>query len=113
MLHPGGVPEISATELKARIDADDVPVLVDVREYHEKDIADLPDLGQIRIPTREFPSRFAELDEDADLVIYCRSGQRSEWAAQILLQSGYDRVLNLKGGVLAWRDEVDPDIAAY
>jgi rhodanese-related sulfurtransferase len=111
MSHP--VPEITPTELKARIDSGDVPVLVDVREYYEADIADLPELEQVRIPTAEFPARVDELDRDAELVLYCRSGRRSAWAAQVLLEQGYGRVLNLKGGVLAWRDEVDPDLPRY
>lgn len=107
------VPEITPTELKARIDAGDVPVLVDVREYYEADIADLPELGQVRIPTAELAARFEEIDRDAELVIYCRSGRRSAWATQVLLGHGYERVLNLKGGVLGWRDEVDPDLPKY
>jgi sulfur-carrier protein adenylyltransferase/sulfurtransferase len=107
------VPEITPTELKARIDAGEVPVLVDVREYYEADIADLPEHDQVRIPTAEFAKRFEELDREADLVIYCRSGRRSAWAAQVLLAHGYERVLNLKGGVLGWRDEVDPDLPRY
>lgn len=113
MSQPVTVPEITPTELKARIDAGDVPVLVDVREYYEADIADLPELDQIRIPTAEFAARIEELDRGADLVIYCRSGQRSAWAARILLERGYQRVLNLKDGVLGWRNEVDPDLPAY
>lgn len=107
------VPIITATELKARLDAGDVPLLVDVREYHEADIADLPDHGQLRIPTGEFPERYEEVARDKEIVVYCRSGRRSDWAAKILLQKGYERVLNLKGGVLAWRNEVDPDLPAY
>ena len=107
------VPVITPTELKARLDAGDVPLLVDVREYHEADIADLPDHGQARIPTGEFPERYEELDRGKEIVLYCRSGRRSDWAARILLQKGYERVLNLKGGVLAWRIEVDPDLPAY
>ena len=107
------VPEITATELNARLDAGDVPVLVDVREYYEADIADLPDHDQVRIPTAEFMSRLDELDPQSELVLYCRSGRRSEWAARILLSHGYQRVLNLKGGVLAWRREVDPTLPAY
>ena len=107
------VPIITATELKARLDAGDVPLLVDVREYHEADIADLPEHGQLRIPTGEFPERYEEVARDREIVLYCRSGRRSDWAAKILLQKGYPRVLNLKGGVLAWRNEVDPDLPAY
>ena len=113
MSQPTTVPEITPTELKARIDGGDVPVLVDVREYYEADIADLPELGQLRIPTPEFASRFEELDREAELVLYCRSGRRSAWATQVLLGHGYPRVLNLKDGVLGWRNEVDPDLPSY
>jgi len=107
------VPEISPTELKSRIDAGKVPVLVDVREYYEADIADLPELGQLRIPTAEFVGRLEELDPASELVLYCRSGRRSEWAARILMDRGYERVINLKDGVLGWREEVDPDLPKY
>lgn len=107
------VPEITPTELKRRLDSGDVPVLVDVRELSEASIADLPEHGQFRIPTGEFAERFSELDSDSDLVVYCRSGGRSAWAATVLLQHGYSSVLNLKGGVLGWRLEVDPTLQAY
>ena len=107
------VPEITPQELKDRLDAGDVPVLVDVREYHEAEIADLPQHDQLRIPTGEFPQRMDEVSPDADVVLYCRSGGRSAWAAAILMQRGYERVLNLKGGVLGWRADVDPTLRAY
>jgi len=107
------VPEITPTELKARLDAGDVPVLVDVRESFEVAIADLPDHGQVRIPTGEFPQRFGELDQGSELVVYCRSGSRSAWAVAVLMQSGYEKVLNLRGGVLGWRAEVDSSLRAY
>ena len=110
---PSSVPEITPTELKARLDDGDVLVLVDVREPHEAEIADLPDHGQTLIPTGEFVERFREIDAESELVIYCRTGRRSEWAAAILLESGYQRVLNLRGGVLGWRAEVDPSLTAY
>ena len=107
------VPEITATELKARLDAGDVPVLVDVRDAFETSIADLPEHGQVRIPTGDFPRRFGELDSAADIVIYCRSGSRSAWAVSLLMQHGYERVINLQGGILGWRVEVDPSLTAY
>ncbi|MDH3207015.1 MAG: rhodanese-like domain-containing protein [Gemmatimonadota bacterium] len=107
------VPEISVTDLKARMDAEDVPVLVDVREYYEADIADLPEVGQLRIPMAELTERIEEMDRDAELVLYCRSGSRSDRAVRFLLRQGYSKVFNLKGGMLAWRNEVDPDIPAY
>jgi len=113
MSEPSTVPEITPTDLKARIDAGDVPLLVDVREYYEADIADLPELDQVRIPTAEFAARADEVDPEREVVIYCRSGRRSAWATKILLAKGYKRVLNLKGGVLGWREEVDPDLPRY
>ena len=107
------VPEITPTELKARLDTGDVPVLVDVREPFEYEIADLPEHGQVRIPTGDFSARCGELDAEDELVIYCRSGSRSAWAVAILMAQGYERVLNLQGGVLGWRVEVDPTLRAY
>ena len=108
-----GVPEITPTELKKRLDGGDRIVLVDVREHFERRIADLPENGQIRIPTGEFLARLSELDPGADLVVYCRSGARSAWATQVLMDRGYPLVSNLKGGVLAWRDDVDPSLTTY
>jgi len=107
------VPEITPTELKARIDAGDVPLLIDVREAHEIEIADLPEHGQLRIPTGEFARRVSEIDPDTEVVVYCRSGARSAWAVAILLQHGYENVFNMTGGVLGWRLEVDPALTAY
>jgi adenylyltransferase/sulfurtransferase len=113
MTLPSSVPEITPTELKERLDAGDVPLLVDVREAFEASIADLPEHGQVRIPTGEFPLRFSEIDPDAEVVVYCRSGSRSEWATRILMQHGYENVRNLEGGVLGWRQDVDPSLTVY
>lgn len=107
------VPEITPTELNTRLQAGEVPVLVDVREHFERRIADLPEHGQIRIPTGEILSRMGEIDTDADVVVYCRSGSRSQWAVRLLQSRGYEKVSNLTGGVLAWREEVDPSLRAY
>ncbi len=112
-MNQDAVPEITPTELNERFRAGDLPVLVDVRESHEPAIADLPQHGQVLIPTGEFMDRMTELDPEADIVLYCRSGQRSEWAAKLLLQAGFASVLNLRGGVLAWRAEVDPTLRSY
>ena len=88
-------------------------MLVDVREPFEKAIADLPEMGQLRIPLRDLPGRIHELPRDADLVLYCRSGSRSAMAVAALVQRGFPRVWNLEGGLLRWRDEVDPSLTAY
>jgi len=113
MTDSANAPEISATDLKVRLDQGDVPSLLDVREHFERRIADLPDHGQIRIPTGEIMQRIGELENDRPVVIYCRSGSRSAWVARLLQERGFASVLNLKGGVLAWRAEVDPTLQAY
>jgi len=109
----GDVKEITVTELNERMEAGNAPVLVDVREYYEADIADLPEVGQLRIPMAELAERFEEIDKDTEVVLYCRSGARSDRAARFLLRQGYDKIVNLKGGVLAWGRDVDPDIPSY
>lgn len=107
------IPEISPTELKSRMDAGADMVLVDVRETFEKAIADLPEVGQLRIPVASFPEQFNKIPRDKPVVLYCRSGSRSGWATQFLMSQGWEDVANLEGGVLGWRDEVDPSLAAY
>src|SRR5262245_12915852 len=108
-----GVPEITPLELKERMDRKDDMVLLDIREPHEYAIADLPEVGQLRIPMRQVPGRLAELDRDADLVVYCRSGARSGRLAAFLLANGFERVWNHEGGVLRWRQDIDPSLRAY
>ena len=112
-MHPPDIPEITPTDLKARLDNGDTPLLVDVREHFERRIADLPDHGQLRIPTGELFHRMAELDRTRSIVFYCRSGSRSAWAARLLLDRGYPDVFSLKGGVLGWREEIDPTLQKY
>lgn len=108
-----GVPEIEPIELKSRLDAGEPPVLLDVREPYEKDIADLPDVGQLRIPLGDVAARFEELSPDDEIVIYCRSGGRSSSVVQFLQSQGFERVINLRGGVLAWQEDVDPSLTRY
>lgn len=69
-----GIPEIEPTELKARFDAGEAPVVVDVRESFERAIADLPDVGQLHIPLASLATRMHELDRETEIVVYCRSG---------------------------------------
>jgi len=112
---PGAVtiPEMTPTELRDRLDREHPLVLVDVREAWEIQVADLPDVGQRRIPVAEFEARAGELDPDEAVVVYCRSGARSAWAVRQLRERGFEQVWNLKGGVLGWREEVDPSLEAY
>jgi len=107
------LPEISPIELDERLGQGDELALVDVRDPHEREIADLPEVGQLRIPVNQFLARISELDRETPLILYCRSGSRSGWATQELLALGFDNVWNLKGGLLAWKEEVDSSIQAY
>lgn len=105
--------EISPTELNERLGKPDAPLLIDVREPFEQAIADLPEAGQVRIPLGEIASRVSELDPARETVVYCRSGGRSARVVQFLQDSGFRSVLNLSGGILGWREEVDPSIPEY
>src|SRR6188768_2834933 len=103
--------EISAVELKQRLDRGDKLTLVDVREPNEYQINRIP--GTILIPLGEVPRRYAELDKDAEIVVSCKMGGRSAKAADFLRSVGFSRVLNLKGGILEWIDKVDPSQPKY
>jgi len=114
-IRPDGVVirEINPVELKERLDRGDPLVLVDVREPFERTIADLPDYGQQVIPVKQIPFVGSELDSEAEMVLYCRSGPRSAWATERLMEIGFHRVLNLKGGVMGWRAQIDSSKQAY
>ena len=104
------VPEIEPRELKARLDRGDDLFILDVREPHEFQICHIN--GQL-IPLGELPRRVHELDSAREIVAHCRSGKRSAEAVEFLRQAGFRKVWNLKGGILAWSDQVDPSVPKY
>ncbi|MGA2118812.1 MAG: molybdopterin-synthase adenylyltransferase MoeB [Bryobacteraceae bacterium] len=103
--------EIDVTELKAKLDRGDDFVLIDVREPHEYRIASIP--GSRLMPLGEFPKHVGDLDPNAEIVIHCKMGGRSARACAVLRQAGFERVYNLKGGILAWSDKIDPSVPKY
>ena len=105
-----GVPEITVEELKQKLDANDDLFILDVREPHEYKICNLN--GHL-IPLNDLPKRVKELDPAKDMVVHCRSGGRSARAVQFLQQAGFTKVKNLKGGILAWADQIDPKVPKY
>ena len=105
------VNEITPSELKARRDAGTGPLVVDVREKWELEVAHIPDV--LHIPMGEIPGRVGELDAGREIVVMCRSGGRSIQVAQFLDRSGFKNVANLTGGILAWSRDVDPSVRAY
>jgi sulfur-carrier protein adenylyltransferase/sulfurtransferase len=104
------VPEIAPRELKSRLDRGDDLFILDVREPHEYQICNL---GGHLIPLGELSRRVNELDSSREIVAHCRSGKRSTEAVEFLRSAGFRKVLNLKGGILAWSDEVDPSVPKY
>lgn len=111
--HDTEVPEITPTELKSRLDAGDQLQIIDVREPFEWEIANLGDEGARLLPLSQIEEWLEELDPEAEIVLQCRSGGRSERALKRLREAGYKRLYNLKGGILAWADEVDPSLEKY
>jgi molybdopterin/thiamine biosynthesis adenylyltransferase/rhodanese-related sulfurtransferase len=107
-----GIPQISVQELKRKQDAHEDFFLLDVREPHEVPIASL---GAPLIPVGSLESRLNEISvaKDAEIVIHCRSGARSQKAALVLKQHGFTNVLNLAGGILDWADKIDPSMPKY
>jgi adenylyltransferase/sulfurtransferase len=93
------------------MDKKDKFTLIDVREPHEYQIARIP--GAKLIPLGEVMQRARELDTADDIVVHCRSGARSAKAIQQLQKLGFKRLRNLKGGVLAWSQDVDPSVPQY
>ncbi len=109
-----GVPGITAAELARRLDDGESLTLIDVREPHEWEIANLGSRGARLVPQAGILNVADELRSGAGpVVVYCKSGGRSRAAAARLADAGVTDVLNLEGGILAWRDEVDPALAKY
>jgi adenylyltransferase/sulfurtransferase len=105
-----GVPEITVGELKAKLDNDEDINVLDVREPHEYEVANL---GMRLIPLGELPQRLAELDQDEYFVVHCKTGSRSAKAVQLLQEAGFQNVYNVKGGISAWSEEIDPGVPKY
>jgi sulfur-carrier protein adenylyltransferase/sulfurtransferase len=105
------VEEISPADLKRRLDAGEALEIIDVREPGEWAISRIE--GARLMPLGSLAARLPELDPARTYVLQCRSGARSAKAAVLLRRAGFPRVLNLRGGVLAWAREVDPSLVTY
>jgi molybdopterin/thiamine biosynthesis adenylyltransferase/rhodanese-related sulfurtransferase len=104
--------EITASDLKQRLDRGDGIQIIDVREPHEYEIARLP--GTTLIPLGQVVNRMNEIDPSRETVVHCKGGVRSAKAIASLRQAGYPgRLINLKGGITAWSNEVDPGVPKY
>ena len=106
------MPEITATELKQRIDNGDDIQIIDVREAQEVAVASIP--NTIHIPLGQILNRMSEIDSDKETIVHCKMGGRSAKAIEALKRSGFTgNLINLKGGITAWSNEVDPSVPKY
>jgi len=105
-----GIPQLTVKELKQRIDAGEDVYILDVREPHEHQIANL---GGKLIPMNEVPRRLSEIDLNREVIVHCKMGVRSQLVAEFLKRSGCPRVVNLAGGIQAWSNEIDPSVQKY
>jgi len=104
------VPEITVSELKALMDDDKRPFILDVRQPHEYELGNI---DATLIPLGDLPTRLEELEghkEDVLLVVHCRSGGRSAQAVQYMQGMGYKGATNLRGGMMAWSKEIDASV---
>ncbi len=105
-----GIPQIDPRELKRRQSAGENVFVLDVREPHEFQIANI---NGYLIPLNDLPQRVGELDRNRNIVVHCKSGGRSQKAAEFLHQAGFQQVENLAGGITAWSDTIDPSVQKY
>jgi adenylyltransferase/sulfurtransferase len=108
-----GKDEITALELKVKMDEKQDFVLIDVREPNEFDIARIP--GSTLVPLSQLPNRYKELEKykGKEIAIHCKSGVRSRKAINFLKQQGFDRLVNVAGGISEWSNQVDSSVPKY
>jgi rhodanese-related sulfurtransferase len=94
--------DITVTELRERINKEENIKLLDVREPHEREDFNI---GGSFMPLGDLTEKLADLpvDQDEEIVIYCRSGNRSGMAKKLMQEKGYSKARNLLGGMLAWK----------
>lgn len=106
------VKEIEVTELKDKLAQKDKPYVLDVREPHEYEIANIE--GDL-IPLGELEERLEDVKagKEEEIVVHCRSGKRSAEAVKILQKHGFTNAKNLKGGIHEWARQIDPSLPIY
>lgn len=104
--------EITATELKKRLDSGEDIQIIDVRQPDEFAFAKIE--GTKLIPLGEVVSRMNEIDDSKETVVHCKMGGRSARAIEALQNAGFKgNLINLRGGITAWSNEVDPKVPKY
>ena len=103
--------EVSVEELKARRDRGENPLVIDVREDWELQLARIPDV--VHVPMNQIPARLGEFQRNAETIVMCHAGGRSLHVAHFLAAQGFTDVANLSGGISAWTEAVDATVPRY
>lgn len=103
--------EVTVADLKARRDRGERPLVIDVREDWELQLARIPDV--VHVPMNQIPARLGEFDRNAETIVLCHAGGRSLRVAEYLAKQGFTNVANLSGGIAAWSDIVDATVPHY
>lgn len=104
--------QMNVSQLKARLEQlENKPLILDVREPWEVRLCALN--GAVHIPMREIPSRLTELDPQQEIVVLCHHGVRSYQVAMFMERQGFQKMINLSGGIDAWARQIDPAMATY
>jgi adenylyltransferase/sulfurtransferase len=106
-----GTADITVEELKQRLDRGEKVFVLDVRNPEEYQICQLP--GSKLLPLPDLQRRFGELPKDQEMVVHCKSGMRSAKAIAFLKQQGFNKLRNVKGGITAWAEKIDPTMPKY
>ncbi len=108
---PASTGDVTVEELKQRLDKGEKVFILDVRNLPEYGICKIA--GSTLLPLPELPQRFRELDPQREMVVHCKSGMRSAKAVTFLREQGFQKVRNLKGGILEWAAKIDKTMPTY
>ena len=103
--------EISVQALKQRQDKGERPTILDIREPYEREICQLE--NSLHIPMQDVSVHLNDFNRDEEIIVHCKSGVRSAQVCDLLLQHGFTKPVNLKGGIMAWAQEVDLHMQKY
>ena len=103
--------EITVQELKARRDRGEKPLVIDVREEWELQLARIPDV--VHVPMNQIQARLGEFQQNGEVIVMCHAGGRSMRVAHFLASQGFTDVANLSGGISAWSQLVDATVPQY
>ena len=105
------IQEINVNDLNLKYTNNENFILLDVRTDQEVFISKIK--GSIHIPMNDVPTRLDEINKEKEIIVQCKSGKRSAKVCEFLLNNNYSNVKNLKGGIIAWSEEIDSSIIVY